>query len=130
MAKRFSTRTILIVLLILLIVVAAIVVITNLPPQVKYLSPEEVWGNRSQYSNQSITVKGYYDTVPDPVIASTASTTADRSTIKIDYSHVENATDHLIKGHQYLFTGTLIVDETNPISPVVILVLSKQPTEF
>lgn len=123
--RRFNTRTILIVLLVLFIIAAGYVVITNLPPEENYLTPEEVQRNKSQYLNQTIVVKGYYDTVPDPVIVSTMSTTTGRSDLKLDYSHIDNATDRLMRGKIYIFTGVLIKDESNPIGFDVILVAEK-----
>jgi len=102
---------------------AYVYMMMGLAPQApsSYLSPEEVLGNKSEYINQTISVRGYYILNPDPVIVSTLSTTADA--LKLDYSNIDNATDYLITGHQYLFTGTLIEDESDPISLDVILVL-------
>jgi hypothetical protein len=120
--KRFNTRTILIVLLVLLIIVAVCVVIINLPPQEKYHSVEEVLRNSNQYLNQTISVRGYYTFNPDPVIVSTLSTTTGRSELKLDYSNINNATDRLISGTLYIFTGKLMKDESNPLADDVILV--------
>jgi len=119
MAKRFDTRTILTVLLVLLVIAAGYIVITNLPPEEKYLYPEDVLRNKSQYLNQTISVRGYYifSDPTTPVIVSTTSTTTGRAELKLDYSHIENATDRLVTGSTlYIFTGVLKEDTTNPVT--------------
>jgi len=120
MAKRFDTRTILIILLVLLIIGAGYIVITSLPPEEKYLYPEDVLRNKSQYINQTISVRGYYIIEQTPEIVSTLSTTAGRSALKLDYSHIKNTTG-LVTGTLYIFTGKLIEDTSNPVALDVIL---------
>ena len=120
MAKRFDTRKILIILLVLLIIGAGYIVITSLPPEEKYLYPEDVLRNKSQYINQTISVRGYYIIEQTPEIVSTLSTTAGRSALKLDYSHIKNTTG-LVTGTLYIFTGKLIEDTSNPVALDVIL---------
>lgn len=131
--KKFNTRTILIVVLILLIIVAACIVIINLPPKEEYLSVEDVLlnirnnGINSPLINSTISVRGYYyfnEGVPKIVSTNpTTSGTTIGSALKIDYSNIENATDRLIQGSIYIFTGKLIQDTSNPVGFYVILVL-------
>ena len=117
--KRFNTRTVLIVLLVLLIIAAGYIVITNLPPEEKYLFPEDVLRNRDQYINQTISVRGYYTFNPDPVIVPTLSDPG-KSALRLDYSNINNATDRLIKGTLYIFTGKLIEYEPNPLDVILV----------
>lgn len=123
--RRFETRTILIVIFVIVVIASGYILITNLPAEVDYLTPEEILLNKSEYLNQNIIVRGYYDIEGGaPVIVSTMVTTAGRSTLKFDYSNIENATDDLFIGtYKYDFSGLLIRDESNPIGFDVILVL-------
>ena len=125
--RRFETRTVLIVLFVIVVIASAYIIITNLPVEENYLTPEEILLNKYKYLDQKIIVRGYYDIVGgSPVIVSTMVTTTGRSTLKFDFSMVDNATDDLYIGtYKYDFSGTLKEDESNPISFDVILILEE-----
>lgn len=122
-SKLLETRTILIILIVIVIVFGGYLVITNLPPEEDYLTPEEVLANIDHYTDQKITVRGYYDISGGySVIVSTMSTTEGKSELKFDYSNIENATDDLFTGEKYNFNGELVKQDT-PTGFDVILVL-------
>lgn len=120
--KRFDTRTVLIVLFVIVVIAAGYILITNLPVEEETFTPEELLMNPGKYLNgESIVVKGFYDiTTEGPSIVSTMSTITGRSALRLDYSGVANATDILITGTKYKFTGVLtLIDENNPLGPVI-----------
>jgi hypothetical protein len=113
----------LIILIVIVIVCGGYLVITNLPPEEDYLTPEEVLANIDHYTDQKITVRGYYDISGGyPVIVSTMSTTEGKSELKFDYSNIQNATDDLFTGEKYDFKGELVKQDT-PTGFDVLLVL-------
>lgn len=122
--KFLDTRTLLYILIAIIIVGGAYLVITNLPPEEEYLTPEEVLANKDHYLNQNIKVRGYYEVSDTPIVVSTLSTVEGRAELRIDYSNIENATDDLIEGEKFDFTGELIKQDT-PTGFDVILVLDE-----
>ena len=117
--KRFDTRTLLIILLVLVIIGAGYVIVTNLPEEIDFVTPDEIKTNKSNFLNQKVIVKGYYDTnANQPVIVSTMSNPGEREELKLDYSNIPNATDDLRVGTVYYFTGTIIEDPDSIIFDV------------
>jgi len=126
--RKFDTRTILIILLVVVIIAAGYILITNAPPEDDTLTPEEVIRNPSKYLEQSIIVRGHYVfSAGDDVVVSTLSTIGGRAELIIDHSKVENASDILITGIDYVykFTGILKLDEENPLNIQYILIVDK-----
>ena len=126
-SRKFDTRTVLIILLVIVIIGALYVIITNLPPEIDTLTPDDILRNKSGYLDQEVVVKGYFDfDGGNPVIVSRLSTTEGRAALKLDYSNIEtNESDGLIQGDIYRFTGTIVEDTSNPIVFDVILVLEE-----
>lgn len=123
--KNIENRTILIILVIFLTILAGYYIITNLPPKVNYLSVEEVLRNKDRYLNSgTIVIRGYYDSNV-PAIVSTMSDVMGKSSLRLDYTSVANATDILINGVKFDFTGDL--KEINVGSPenIVIFIANK-----
>ena len=127
--RKFDTRTILIILLVVVIIAAAYILITNLPPEDDTLTPEDVFRNENYYLNgEPIIVRGHYVVEEEgPAIVSTLTEIEDRAELRINYSSVANATDILISGvdHVYKFTGTLTLDENDPLGIKVIFIVEK-----
>ena len=123
-SKIFETRTLLIILIVIIIVFGGYLVITNLPPEENYITPEEVLANKEFYLNKKIKVRGYYEITDHPIVVSTLSTTEGRAELSIDYINIENATDDLIEGEKFDFSGELTKLDT-PTGFDVILVLDK-----
>jgi cytochrome c-type biogenesis protein CcmE len=121
--KLLDTRQLLIILIVIIIIGGAYLIITNLPPEEEYLTPEQVLANKDHYLNQNIKVRGYYEVSDSPIVVSTLSTVEGRAELRIDYSNIENATDDLIEGEKFDFTGELIKD--TPTGFDVILVLNE-----
>ncbi len=122
--KLLETRTLLYILIVIIIIGGAYLVITNLPPEEEYLTPEQVLANKDHYLNQNIKVRGYYEVSDSPMVVSTLSTVEGRAELRIDYSNIENATDDLIEGEKYDFSGVLSKQDT-PTGFDVILVLDE-----
>jgi hypothetical protein len=122
--KKIENRTILIISAVILIILAGYYIITNLPAQENYLTVEEVLRNKDNYINKSIVIRGYYDS-NGPAIVSKPSDVTGKSSLIVDHSQVQNASDILINDKKYDFTGTL--QETNVGGPgnIVIFKVSK-----
>lgn len=111
--KKIENRTILIVLLIILIIIGGYYLITSLPAEKKFLTPEDALNNKDRYLNgEIIVVRGYYDSKTKTIVSSMSNVAGG---LNLDYDNVKNATDILINGHKFDFTGTL--QEVNPDIP-------------
>lgn len=122
--KLLDTRQLLILLIVIIIIGGAYLIISNLPPEEDYLTPEEVLANKEIYLDTNLKVRGFYEIEDIPFIVSTLSTLEGRAELRIDYTNVENATDNLIEGEKYDFSGILVKQDT-PTGFDVILVLDK-----
>ncbi len=122
--KILETRTLLIILIVIIIVGGAYLIITNLPAEEDYLTPEGVLANKDYYLEKNLKVRGYFEGEDYPIVVSTLSTTEGRAELRIDYSNIENATDRLMEGEKFDFSGVLIKQDT-PTGFDVILVLDK-----
>jgi len=107
MGKKIEIRTILIILIIILIVLAGFYLITNLPAEKNYLSVEEVLRNKDRYIDSgTIIIRGYYQSAIQSIV-STMSDVTGKSTLTLDYTDIQNATEILRNGIKYDFTGIL-----------------------
>jgi hypothetical protein len=122
--KKIENRTILIISAVILIILASYYLIINLPPEVNYITVEELLRNQDNYINKLIIIRGYYDS-NGLAIVSSPSDAIGKSTLKLDHSQVQNASDILINDKKYDFTG--ILQETNVGGPdnIVIFKVSK-----
>ena len=120
--KKIDNRTVLIILIVLAIIGAGYIIITNLPEEINSYTPDEIKKNKSNFLNQTVTVKGYYDTnANQPIIVSTMSNPGEREELKLDYSNIPNATDDLRSGTVYYFTGTIVQDPDSIIFDVILI---------
>jgi hypothetical protein len=122
--KLLDPRQLLIILIVIIIIGGAYLVITNLPPEEDYLTPEVILANKESYLDKTITVRGFYEIEDIPFVVSTLSTLEGRAELRIDYSNIDNATDNLIEGEKYDFSGILMRQDT-PTGFDVILILDK-----
>jgi hypothetical protein len=120
--KMFETRTLLIILIVIIIIGGAYLIISNLPPEEEYLTPEEVLANKDFYSNKNLKVRGFYEIEDFSIVVSTLSTIEGRAELRIDISNVENASDLLIEGEKYDFSGELINLDTPTGFDVILLI--------
>jgi len=123
--KKIENRTILIISAIILIIFAGYYIIINLPAQENYLTVEEVLRNKDNYINKSIVIRGYYDSDATAIVSTTSDVTG-KSSLRLDYTGVINASDILRNGVKFDFTGDL--QEVNigiPGNNIVILIANK-----
>jgi len=134
MAKKKSlidTKTALIILLVLAIIGIGYIVVTNLPEEIDFLTVDEVVRNKQGYVGQDIIVKGYYDkdnADRDIVVSEQSAIEGQgRAELKLDLDKLRaaNETDDLRTGILYFFTGTIVKDETNPVTFDIILMVEE-----
>ena len=116
--SRIETRTVLIILIILAIIGAGYVIFINLPPSVEYITVEELNNNKENFIDTKQTVIGTFDIYNgEPVIVSTSTAIEENRRLKLNYDNIENASDNLIQGEKYYFTGTIVWDDPdNPLA--------------
>jgi len=128
LGKNIENRTILIILIILLVILAGYYIITTSPAQEDYYSVEEVLRNKDRFIDSgTIILRGYYDS-NGPAIVSTPSDVTGKSTLRLDHSEIQNASDILISDRKYDFTGTL--QETNVGGPNSIVIFKATKIEI
>jgi hypothetical protein len=106
MGKKIENRTILIIVSILLIVLAGYYIVVSLPAAVDYLTVEDTLRNKDSYINKTIIIRGYYQSAIQSIV-STMSDVTGKSTLTLDYTDVQNASEILRNGIKYDFTGIL-----------------------
>ena len=72
---------------------------------------DEVLRNKDSYINKTVVVRGYYDSNGPAIVSSTSDVTG-KSTLRVDWTDIPNATEILINDKKYDFTGVL--KETGP----------------
>ena len=126
--KKIENRTILIISVIILIILAGYYIIINLPAEKDYLTVEEVLRNKDRYlNNGTITVRGYYDSNLQSIV-STTSDVVGKSSLRLDYTGITNATDIVENDVKFDFTG--ILEEVNVGLPGNIVILKATNIEI
>jgi len=121
MGKKIENRTILIIISIILIVLAGYYIIVSLPAAVDYLTVEDTLRNKDSYINKTIIIRGYYQSAEQSIV-STMSDVTGKSTLTLDYTDVQNASEILRNGIKYDFTG--ILQEVN-VGPNIDILIFK-----
>ena len=121
MGKKIENRTILIIISIILIVLAGYYIIVSLPAAVDYLTVEDTLRNKDSYINKTIIIRGYYQSTEQSIV-STMSDVTGKSTLTLDYTDVQNASEILRNGIKYDFTG--ILQEVN-VGPNIDILIFK-----
>ena len=126
--SRIETRTVLIILIILAIVAAVYVIIVNLPPEVDYVTVAEINNSKDSFVNTKQIVIGDFNVYNGyPVIESISSVKQENDRLKLNYDNIHNASDSLIQGEKYYFTGTLIWDDPGgPIPPSQLILVADE----
>ena len=126
--KKIENRTILIISVIILIILAGYYIIINLPAEKDYLTVEEVLRNKDRYlNNGTIIVRGYYDSNTQSIVPTTSDVTG-KSSLRLDYTGVTNATDIIENDVKFDFSG--ILDEVNVGLPGNIVILKATKIEI
>lgn len=118
MGKKIENRTILIIISLILIVLAGYYIVVSLPVAVDYLTVEDALRNKDSYINKTIIIRGYYQSAVQSIV-STMSDVTGKSTLTLDYTGVQNASEILRNGIKYDFTG--ILQEINVVPDIDIL---------
>jgi hypothetical protein len=122
--SRIDTRTVIIILIALAIIASGYVIFINLPPTVEYVTIAEVNSNKPNFVNTTQTVIGDFNVYNGyPVIEATSTVKDENDRLKLNYENIQNASDNLIQGEKYYFTGTLIWDEPDGPIPATQLIL-------
>jgi hypothetical protein len=121
MGKKIENRTILIIISIILIVLAGYYIVVSLPAAVDYLTVEDALRNKDSYINKTIIIRGYYQSAVQSIV-STMSDVTGKSTLTLDYTGVQNASEILRNGIKYDFTG--ILQEVN-VGPNIDILIFK-----
>lgn len=125
--KKIENRTILIIVSVILIVLAGYYIIVSLPAAVDYLTVEDVLRNKDSYINKTIIIRGYYQSDIQSIV-STMSDVTGKSTLTIDYTDVQNATEILRNSVKFDFTG--ILQEVNVGPGIDILIFKANKIEL
>jgi len=118
MGKKIENRTILIIISIILIVLAGYYIVVSLPATVDYLTVEDALRNKDSYINKTIIIRGYYQSTIQSIVTTMSDVTG-KSTLRVDHSDVQNASEILRDGVKYDFTG--ILQEINVVPDIDIL---------
>ena len=125
--KKIENRTILIVVSVILIVLAGYYIIVSLPAAIDYLTVEDALRNKDSYINKTIIIRGYYQSDVQSIV-STMSDVTGKSTLTIDYTDVQNATEILRNSVKFDFTG--ILQEVNVGPGIDILIFKANKIEL
>jgi len=122
--SRIETRTVIIILIVLAIIGAGYIIFINLPESVDFVTIAEVNTNKANFVNTTQIVIGDFNIYNGyPVIEASSSVKDENDRLKLNYDNIQNASDNLIQGEKYYFTGTLVWDEPDGPIPSTQLIL-------